>query len=215
MSGEIKFKTAKPLIKAQIVDEIGQVWDGSAMQAESALSSAEWTAGLITPTQGATTDPDDTGLWTADWPGGLTKLAIYHVLFYSGAAPVPGDIHIGVQQDPTEYGIERVADVYHAIVEVTLDEDNSQDEYSVLWLVNGLPILSGITSPLIQVVKRVDGSDLIAETAMTVVDGTGMLKYDEGTNRIGAGEAAWVKVSATIAGEVRKFGDLVSRDLAA
>ena len=103
MSAEIKFKTAKPLIKAQIVDEIGQVWDGSAMAAEDTLSSAEWTAGLITPTQGATTDPDDTGLWLADWPGGLTQDALYTALFYSGAAPAPGDLHVGVQQDPTEY----------------------------------------------------------------------------------------------------------------
>lgn len=111
MAGEIRFKTAKPLIKGQILDDAGRVWDGSAMQAESALSSTEWTGGLLALVQGATTDPDNTGLWMVDWPGGLTQAANYTVLFYSGASPVPGDQHVGYQLDPTEFVVAGVVTV--------------------------------------------------------------------------------------------------------
>lgn len=115
MTAEIAFKTTKPLIKAQIVNAAKEVWDGSVMAAESALSSAEWTAGLITPTQGATTDPDDTGLWVADWPGALTQDAVYTVLFYSGATPAPGDLHVGIQHDPTEYVATEIGAIVAAV----------------------------------------------------------------------------------------------------
>jgi|GEM_PF-5259256 len=227
MAGEIKFKTNTVLVKGQIVDEIGEVWDGSAMAAESALSSAEWTAGLVTPVQGATTDPEDTGLWIADWPELLSKAARYAVLFYSGESPGPGSLIIGVQQDPTEYadsqlaatiagltsvGLADTEDVYHADIDLSIDEANTQDEYTASWFKNGVRITSGITAPKIQVVKRVDGADLIAQDTMTEVGSTGSYKFDEDTDRITAGEAVVVLVTATIGGSSREFARVASRD---
>lgn len=102
-------------------------------------------------------------------------------------------------------------DVYHADIEVHIDTDNTQDEYTVTWFKNGQRLSSGITSPTIQVVKRVDGTDLIASTAMTQIGSTGAYKYDAST-RLTNGEAALVIVAATISGGSRSFAKVVGRD---
>src|SRR5690606_6186465 len=63
-------------------------------------------------------------------------------------------------------------DVYHADIQLTVDDSNSQDEYTVIWFLNGTRITSGITSPTIQVIKRSDGTDLVASTPMTEIGTT-------------------------------------------
>jgi len=105
------------------------------------------------------------------------------------------------------------ANVYFAGVSVTIDDGNAQDEYNAEWFKNGIPITSGITLPKIQVVKRSDGTDLIAETAMTEVGSTHAFKYDEGTNRLTAGQAGLIVATATIDGAVRTRRRWVSRDV--
>ena len=44
------------------------------------------------------------------------------------------------------------ANVYHADLQLTLDDTNSQDEWTVVWFKNGIRQTSGITSPQIQLV---------------------------------------------------------------
>jgi hypothetical protein len=107
-------------------------------------------------------------------------------------------------------------DVYPADISLAIDGSNEADEYTVQWFRNGDPVTSGITVPLIQVVKRADGTDLIASTAMTQIGSTGAYKYDATTaaERITEGEAVLIHVSATINGSTRTWRRLVSRDAA-
>lgn len=107
-------------------------------------------------------------------------------------------------------------DVYPADIQCTIDDTNDRDEYTVQWFRNGAPVVSGVTSPLIQVVKRADGSDLIASTAMTQIGSTGAYKYDTATEgeRNTAGEAVIVQASATINGSTRTWRKLITRDSA-
>jgi len=102
MAGEIRLQaTAGLTVKALIVSEAGTVWNGTALVAPSTLTDAEWTAALLACTEQDTSDSTGTGLYLANWPGALTQLAVYSVQFFSGAAPSPGDLSIGCQQDPT------------------------------------------------------------------------------------------------------------------
>jgi len=103
-------------------------------------------------------------------------------------------------------------DVYHADVFLTRDALNSQDEYTIVWYKNGTPVTSGITVPTIQVVKRSDGSDLIASTAMTQIGSTGCYKLDSST-RLTSGEAAVAVITATIDESSRTWRRPVGRDI--
>lgn len=104
MSDEIRlsFETGKTL-KAQIL-LLAAMWDGSAMVDPATLSSAEWTAGLVECTEQTTSgDGDGMGLYLADFPGALSLLAEYSVVFFEGASPAPEAIPKATQGDPTEY----------------------------------------------------------------------------------------------------------------
>lgn len=108
----------------------------------------------------------------------------------------------------------QLASVYAAQIDFVDDDTNSQDEYSVQWFKNGVPVTSGVTSPTIQVVNRYDGTDLVASTDMTQIGSTGAYKYNEATNRIADGEGVLVVVSATIDGSARTWRKWVGRDAA-
>lgn len=107
-----------------------------------------------------------------------------------------------------------LANVYAAQIDYVDDDGNEVDEFTVQWFRNGAPVTSGITSPTIQVIKRADGTDLVAATSMTQIGTTGAYKYDESTaaNRISAGEAVLVQVQATIDGAARTWRKVVGRD---
>ena len=105
--------------------------------------------------------------------------------------------------------------IYHAKVDFNYDQGNTQDEYTVQWFDNSIPVTTGITLPLIQVIKRADGADLIAEVAMTQIGATAAYKYDaSGAERLTLGEAAIVVVGATIDGDARTWRWIVGRDSA-
>ena len=106
----------------------------------------------------------------------------------------------------------QLQDVYHADIQLTIDGANTQDEYTITWFNNGARVTSGITLPTIQVVKRSDGTDLIAENTPTEIGSIGSFKYDETSNRVTNGEAVLVLVGATIGGSVRTFSKLLGRD---
>ena len=105
--------------------------------------------------------------------------------------------------------IDSANDVYHAMIEYVFD--SPVDEYTVTWFRNGERVTSGITSPVIQIVKRADGTDLVASTAMAQIGTTGSYKYDESTNTINANESYLAVTSATIGSGSRSFACLVSR----
>lgn len=106
-------------------------------------------------------------------------------------------------------------DIYHAKIGLTIDEANSQDEWTVAWFKNGVRLTSGVTSPAITVIKRADGTNLINAASMNEVGSTESFKYDATTTaRITAGEAVVVLVTATIDAGTRTWLDIVSRDSA-
>jgi hypothetical protein len=107
--------------------------------------------------------------------------------------------------------------LYRASIEFEVDEANAKDEYTVVFNKNGVECASGdVTSPTIQVIKRADGTDLIASGALTEIGSTGIYKKDATTtSRITAGEAVIVIVSATIDGATRTIKRPLGRDSAA
>ena len=127
-------------------------------------------------------------------------------------AATPSSTTTGIRLGPVTIR-PYASDLYHADIHLDLDGSNTQDEYTATWFKNGIRVTSGITSPVVQVVKRVDGTDLIAAaTAMSQIGSTGSYKKDEGTNRITAGEAVVAIVTATIDGSSRSFSRVLGRD---
>jgi len=199
-------------IKAKILRDDGTVYNGAgAMVDPLTLSSAEILAAYLSCPEHLDDDGNGLGTYAPDpaWPVDLDTEAVYGVTFYASPTS-PSDPPIGYQDDPTGYIASQVADIYHAEIELTIDDDNNQDEYTAVWFKNGLKITSGITSPTIQVVQR-DDSDLVAVTPMTAI-GSGGLKYNEASNRVTEGEAVEVRITATIDGSSRAWSDLVGRD---
>jgi len=154
---------------------------------------------------------EDTSTYTASVTGLDTPEYILVRIHNSTGTRTLGLAHTYVREDEE---IEAVANIYHTDTEFTIDDANTQDEYTVTWFKNAERITSGITSPTIQVIKRVDGTDLIASTAMTQVGTTGSYKYDETTNRATLGEDVIIIVSATIDGATRSFSVVRGRDSA-
>ena len=85
---------------------------------------------------------------------------------------------------------------------------------TITWFKNGVRITSGITLAKIQVVKRVDGTDLVGVTSMIEIASIGSYKYDETVsgNRVSAGEAVVVLATGTIDGSSREFAAVITRD---
>jgi len=198
-------------VKAEVVSAAGTVWNGSALVEYSALAdNAAWLAGLLACTELTLTDSTKTGIFAADLPGTLPS-GIYTIRFFQNPA-APTERPIAVQEDPEEYIAGQVGDIYHADIELTIDSANSMDEYTVRWFKNGTRLTTGVTNPTIQVIDRFDGSDLIAETAMSDPDGGMLFVYDEDTDRTVLGQSYDALAGATIDGVVRYWSKLVSRD---
>lgn len=134
-----------------------------------------------------------------------------------------GDINVDVTYwngtavgTPDTAGYPKVTikdDLYHADIQFTLDQANTQDEWTVCWFKNGVAITASITDPVITVVKRADGTNLISSATMTEIGSTEHYKYDAtGAERITAGEAVISVVSATIDGSTRTFRRIVGRN---
>ncbi len=104
-------------------------------------------------------------------------------------------------------------DIYPADIQLTVDNTNSRDEYTVCWFRNGTVVADGITAATIEVARRSDGTRLIAaNTALVAISNTGAFKHDEPTHRIAAGEAVIVTTQAVIDGATRSWRRLLSRD---
>ncbi len=101
---------------------------------------------------------------------------------------------------------------YAAKVSVVDDNTGTNDRYAVVWYKDLVKITSGITTPLIQVIKAADGTDLVASTAMTQIGSIGEYRYNEGTNRMVDGSIYSCKVTATIDGAVRTWSQPIGRD---
>jgi len=196
---------------AELIDDEGNVHHDGEMKAGSSLTDLQWAAGLIELTELQTGDNTDRKLWLAAVPSGLPA-ARYACRFRDSADPTPDTPHLGTQDDPSGYMADQVADLFSCDIRFTADADNDQDEYTAWWRKNGALVTSGVTDAKIQVIKRADGTDLVAETAMTEIGSSGAQKYDESTNRAAADEAILVICTATIDGATRTWGRVFDRD---
>lgn len=111
------------------------------------------------------------------------------------------------------FSIERYGSVYGARVWMVDDDAGTTDRYMVVFLKNGQPITTGISSPEIQVIKASDGTDLIGAIALTQIASTGLYKHDATTTaRVTSGAAYVAKITATIDGATRPMFQPVGRD---
>ena len=152
-----------------------------------------------------------TAIWTNPFPVPANSAVVV-----KAKSPNAADTDVDVTAYLYEVPHGEIVDIYHAVIDLTIDDANSQDEYTVVWFKNGVRLAAGITLPKIQGVKRADGTDLVAETAMTAIGSSGGVKYDATTTkRTTEGEAVVVIVKATIDGAVRTFSEVVGRDSSA
>lgn len=120
-----------------------------------------------------------------------------------------------VQVTAKEYAIvDGIMDVYHADIDVAFNDGAAtpKDEYTISWFKNGVPITSGITVPTVQVVQQSNAADLVASSTPTQVGSTGVYKHTETANRMAAGSAYIVVVTATIDGATRTWRENEGRD---
>ena len=117
-----------------------------------------------------------------------------------------------LRSDASAAKIAAQTDYYYA--ELCYIKDSTNDEYTIQWFKNGSPITSGITSPTIQVIKRSDGTDLIASSALTQVGSSGAYKYDaSGGSRLADGDSAVVVLVATIDSASRTWRKVIGKDI--
>lgn len=118
----------------------------------------------------------------------------------------------GVHQTVNVYTL---AYVYQAKVGFIDDNAGAKDIYTVVWYKDGAPLLSGLTTPEIEVLKETDGTALIATASMTQIGSTGMYKYEASTTERAVDGAHYlVRAKATIDGANRNWYQWVGRDSA-
>lgn len=196
------------------------------------LSGSEVGAGL--EIQGGTTSGDALKITTTDGDGLVINSAGSGKIDVNATLPDPSDYsslvtNISDILDSTNtsgvvvatsskngYALSSAYDLYHADIQFTRDEVHEQDEYTVTWFKNGVRITGVIDDPMIQVVKRADGMDLVEAIEMEPIGTTGSYKHDEeeSANRIVNGEAAIVIVTAHLDDATRSFARVVGRDAA-
>lgn len=176
-----------------------------------ALTQVPWTAAFGTGAQTAAA-----AALTAYDPPTNAEMEARTLVAANYFDPATDTVTVGTNNDKTGYALTTAYDVYHADVKLNVDESNTTDEYTITWFKNGVRVTSGITSPTLQVIKRSDGTDLIASTTPTQIASTGSYKHDATTTaRLTAGEDALAIVGATIDGSARTFATLIGRDSAA
>jgi hypothetical protein len=205
MANELKAKytlglTAKALVfnraRTQIWSVAGTAWVTYTPGAIGSLANYKITA----------TDLTGRGNYVATMPAGITTADIYGFEFINNA----DDSTFATGEIPWSGTAEITEINYWAAVYYT--RDNNSDDFIVVWYCNSTPILSGITTPLIQLYLVSDGSDLIASTAMTEIASTQTFKYTTTGSRLSTGVGAVLKVSATINGAVRTTIEPLGRD---
>lgn len=128
-------------------------------------------------------------------------------------APAYVDIHVTASDAfDTIMRVHLTQNVYHADVNLVLDDTNSQDEWIVKWFKNGVPLPSSdVTNPIIIIVDLA-GTSLTTGASMTAINSNFFIYNATGTERLTAGQTAVVTVSATIDSSTRTYDRVVGRD---
>lgn len=182
---------------------------------------------LVTATVGTFTSSGFKEVDSTNMPGvyelGVPNAALasgstaVHIMLKGATNMVPVAMEIELDavdyQDSNAFGLAELGDIYTAKIDLTLNSGSATDEYTVVWFKNGTRITAGITNAKIQIIKRVDGTDLVALTAMTQIASTASYKYDETSNRITPGIPYLALVTATIDSGSREWATVVTRDV--
>lgn len=149
-----------------------------------------------------------TGVLNASgWNDGLYVMRVHDTV--ASNKVVSSNIFGVVQGHEVPVGEEQA--VYHSDINFT--RDIAADEYTCTWFKNGIILTTGVTSPTIRVIKRTDGSDLVATSAMTQIGSTHNFKYDASSSeRQLLGENYVVLCSATIDSATRSYSWILGRD---
>lgn len=124
-----------------------------------------------------------------------------------------GAVNVANNNDKFGYRLSSDLDVYHADLQLTIDDVNGRDEYTIIWYRNGQLLTEELSSPKLTVVNRSDGSNLITNVSMSQIGSEYAYKYDESSNRIQRGEAYLAVVSFTYNSEDTKtFLKVITRD---
>lgn len=150
------------------------------------------------------------GVYRFDLPDAVCATGVPGVVvMLQGATnmvPVVAEIQL------VDYDLDNYS-TYQAKVDVVDDNAGTTDRYLVAYFKNGQPIVSGITSPTLQVIKASDGTDLVASGALTQIGSTGLYKRDTTTtSRMVDGAGYIAKVEATIDGSTRTWYQPIGRD---
>ena len=212
MANEISVERTSGLnVYAVISNASGQRWN-TATPAFEAHNDAHWTDYDV-----VLTEQGNSGTYVGSFPAGIVAAVGYRITAYErdAGAPSLNDVKIAAGIFNWDGSAEIITErVYHASIELTRDNINQRDEYTVRFLRDLVRLTAGITTPTIQLVKRADGTDLLAETALSQIGATGAYKYDAtAASRLTNGEAAIAVVRATIDGQTRTMERMVGRDL--
>lgn len=93
-----------------------------------------------------------------------------------------------------------------------IKDSTTKDEYGVTFLKNGQPIETGITSPLIDYVKKLSDGSILVNDATLIDQSNGDYYYGETTNKLAGGNAYMMRVTASIDGSTRIFKQQIGRD---
>ena len=220
--------------RAAPIDDLGDIYGRLKRPSDGARwNGTVWnelgTSALSAYSQTLTRSTDFEDEVFCDRPAGVgeDEEVVLEVLLGDGGSPTAADrlIHSQLQGPGVEELLDALGEVASDVTDIKAEverdlitadtdfrRDTSQDEYTIIWRRNEPPVTSGITgTPTIQVQKRADGTDLIAQTAMTAIS-TGVYKFDTAT-RLTAGEAALVTYKATIDGLERTWKVVVGRDV--
>jgi hypothetical protein len=100
MSGELNIKysaTGKTVLALILGSNRTTRWNGTAMIAISSVTAANWTTGMVTLTEQATSDSTHTATYVGDFPAGITSPGDYAVEYYLSTATTPGSQAVGMQ----------------------------------------------------------------------------------------------------------------------
>lgn len=102
---------------------------------------------------------------------------------------------------------------YQAKIEFIDDDNGTTDRYVISWFMNGEPVSGAITTPVLQVIKVSDGTDLIPATAMAVIPGDNGFTYAAvGAERMVSGVAYLAIATATIDSSTREWKQPIGVD---
>lgn len=125
----------------------------------------------------------------------------------------PANISTASANVITDAAVAADMDSYHAKVWV-IKQSTTADQYGVTFYKNGQPIESGVTSPLIDYVKKLSDGTILVNDATLTDQSNGDYYYGETTNKLVAGIAYMTRVTATIDGTSRVFKQPLGRDSA-